>query len=288
MRLGAMNNPMLDVVSEIEAFAALGFDFLDLALEPPQAYAGTLDIELVRKALDRHGMGVIGHTAWYMPIASVFPDIRETALREMETSIRAFRELGVEKVSAHPHTNVPLVGDDYIRDQNIAAFSRLVEFTERLGMKLMLENPPRHYSRVAELKPTLDAVPGLGFHLDIGHANLRTPYNRAEELVASFSDRLEHVHVSDNKGGDDDLHLPLGVGNINWHWAVAVLKNAGYDGTVTVEVFSEDDQYLMMSKRIFEKLWQEVQAGERVLVPAESRHASGESKAPGEAREPTA
>jgi len=273
MRLGAMNNPMLDVVSEIEAFAALGFDFLDLALEPPRAYAGTLDLRRVRKALERHGMGVVGHTAWYLPIASAFPEVRETALREMETCIRVFRELGVEKVTAHPHTNVPLMGEDYIRDQNIAALSRLVELTGRMGLKLMLENTPRRYSRVAELRPVLDAVPGLGFHLDVGHANLRTPYNRAEELLACFADRLEHVHVSDNKGGDDDLHLPLGVGNINWHWVVAVLKNAGYDGTITIEVFSEDDQYLLMSKRVFEKLWQEVPTGEPVLSPAESRHA---------------
>lgn len=267
-----MNNPMIDPVREIETFAALGFDFLDLAMEPHAAYAAKIDVKAIRKALDRHGMGVIGHTAWYLPLASTFVSLRETALREMELCARVFHELGVEKMNVHPHTNVPLVDEDWIRDQNIASLSRLVEITDKFRMKLMLENPPRHYNRVMELKPVFDAVPNLYFHLDVGHANLANPYNRTEELIASFIDRLEHVHVSDNKGGDDDLHLPLGVGNINWRWVVAVLKNAGYDGTVTIEVFSEDDDYLVMSKNKFRSLWDAVPVGEPVPVPEESRH----------------
>lgn len=267
-----MNNPMLDLVTEIDTFAELGFDFLDLALEPQAAYAKGIDVNHIRQVLDRHNMDVIGHTAWYLPIASSFPDLREAALREMELSIVVFRDLGVKKVNVHPHTNVPLAQVDWIRDQNIAALSRLCDITDKFGMKLMLENPSRDYNRVMELRPVFEAVPGLGFHLDVGHANLSSPYNRTEELVASFIDRLEHVHVSDNKGGDDDLHLPLGVGNINWRWVVAVLKNAGYDGTVTIEVFAEDDDYLVMSKNKFKKLWDEVPVGEPVLVPEESRH----------------
>ena len=36
------------------------------------------------------------------------------------------------------------------------------------------------------------------------------------ELLDAFGDRLLHVHVSDNHGGDRDEHLPLGAGNIDW------------------------------------------------------------------------
>lgn len=268
-----MNHPMVDPVSEIENFAKLGFDFVDLSVEPIAAYADTIDIKAIRRLLDKYELDAVGHTAWYLPLASNFASLRETALQEMEKCAKVFHQLGIQKMNVHPQTDVPLADDDRIRDQNIASLSRLIEITRELGITLMLENPPRHYNRAMELRPIFEAVPGLAFHLDVGHANLDTPFNRSEELLAYFGDRLQHVHVSDNKGGHDDLHLPLGVGNINWRWVVTVLKNAGYDGTITVEVFSEDDDYLVMSINKLRALWLEVPIGEPVpSSPEASRH----------------
>jgi len=253
-----MNNPMIDVVTEIEAVAELGFDFIDLTMEPQAAYSGTFKPKEVRKALDRTGLGVIGHTAWYLQIASPFPEIREAVARELERSLRNFRDIGAELMNIHPHTIAPLHDWDWIISQNIETLSRLVSLGERIGMKVMLENTA-HFSRAIEIRRILDAVPGSGFHLDVGHAHLDTPYNRSEELVANFGDRLWHVHVSDNKGGHDDLHLPLGVGDINWAWIVKLLKNAGYDGSITIEVFGDDPDYLLMSRDKLRHLWDTVE-----------------------------
>lgn len=258
MRLGAMNNPMLDVVQEIEFFAELGFEFIDLTLEPAAAYAPKVDVKAVKKALESSGLGLIGHTAWFLPIASPFPDVRESALQEMEKCIRTFHELGATMMNVHPQAKVPLHGDEWIRDQNIAALVRLTSLARPYGIQIILENTP-HFSRVMQLRPIFEAIPELGFHLDIGHANLESPYNRSEELITNFTERLVHVHVSDNKGGHDDLHLPLGVGNINWAWAVRLLKNAGFDGTITIEVFADDEDYLLMSRDKLRKLWDTVE-----------------------------
>lgn len=68
------------------------------------------------------------------------------------------------------------------------------------------------------------------------------------------------THVSDNQGGHDDLHLPLGVGRIGWPKIVRALKNVGYDGTITVEVFADDDDYLVMSRDKLRKLWETTEA----------------------------
>ncbi|MEN6521020.1 MAG: sugar phosphate isomerase/epimerase family protein [Armatimonadota bacterium] len=258
MLLGAMNNPMIDVVEEIEAIAGLGFDFIDLTMEPQAAYSGTFPTRDVRKALDRTGLGVIGHTAWYLQIASPFPEIREVVLREFERCLRIFHELGAKMMNIHPHTVAPLHDWNWIMSQNIATLSRLVSVADRLGMRIIVENTS-HFSRSIELRKLLDAVPGAGFHLDVGHAHLDTPYNRTEELVANFGDRLCHVHVSDNRGGRDDLHLPLGVGNINWAWVVKILKNAGYDDRITIEVFGDDPDYLTISREKLRTLWDTIQ-----------------------------
>ncbi|MEW6557820.1 MAG: TIM barrel protein, partial [Elusimicrobiota bacterium] len=68
-------------------------------------------------------------------------------------------------------------------------------------------------------------------------------------------DRLIHVHLSDNKGGYNDLHIPLGTGNVNWEDAVGLLKRIGYNNTITLEVFSRDRDYLLLTKQKVQKLW---------------------------------
>jgi sugar phosphate isomerase/epimerase len=57
------------------------------------------------------------------------------------------------------------------------------------------------------------------------------------------------------------MHLPLGVGNINWAKIVKALKNAGYDGTITIEVFGDDDDYLIMSRNKLKRLWDLAEPG---------------------------
>lgn len=257
MQIGAMNNPMLDVVEEIETYARLGLDFIDLTLEPQAAYSGTLPIDDVKTALDRTGLGIIGHTAFYLPIASPIPEIRECAIAELERDMLIFARLGAKKVNVHPFSHAPLHETRWVRETNISAFSRLLAHAQGLGLKFMLENTPPIFNTPRDLSIVFSALPEMGFHLDVGHANLETEHNLTVELASLFADRLEHVHFSDNNGGDLDLHLPLGVGKIDWKWVVHILKRVGYDGTITLEVFAEDREYLMISRDKLIKLWNE-------------------------------
>ena len=263
MLYGAMNNPMIDVVQEIQVFADLGFDFIDLTLEPEETYSATINVRKVARTLEESKMKAVGHTAWYLPVASAYPELRETAMKELERCLRVFRDLGVDKMNLHPFVRVPLHSEEWIIGQNVEALARLVDLGKKYKVEIMLENMP-NFSRVSQMKPILDAVPDAGLLLDVGHANLDTPYNRSEELLAHFGHRLRHVHVSDNRGGHDDLHLPLGVGTVNWLMIVRLLKNVGFDSTVTVEVFGDDDDYLVMSLKKFRDLWETTDIGEAI------------------------
>lgn len=254
MLIGAMNNPMIDVTEEIAVFADLGFEFLDLTLEPEETYSAAVNIDRVARALEEANMGLVGHSAWYLPVASPFPEFRELAMRELERCLRVFRDLGAKRMNLHPWTRVSLYDEEWVIAQNVEALAKLADTAREMGIVVMLENMP-HFSRVSQIKPILDAVPDAEFLLDVGHANIDAPYNRSEELLANFGHRLGHVHVSDNRGGHDDQHLPLGVGNINWLSVVHNLKNVGYDGTVTVEVFGDDNDYLALSREKFKALW---------------------------------
>ena len=51
--------------------------------------------------------------------------------------------------------------------------------------------------------------------------------------------RIRHVHLHDKWGGqsqDDDLHLPIGDGTVDFRAIVASLMSTGCDGTITLEV----------------------------------------------------
>lgn len=257
MLLGAMNHPMRDPYEEIVAIREAGFDFVDLTLEPARATAASLEVGRARELLSATGLGVVGHTAWYLPIASPFDNLQAAAIAEVESCLEVFAAIGARLVNVHPDVRVPLHDDGWVQDRNTTALRRLVERARSLGLILMLENLPGLYGRPDVLERTLDAVPSLGFHLDVGHSNLLVPANNADALLERLASRLVHVHLSDNRGGDRDLHLPLGAGLIDWPWVVKLLKAHGYDGTITLEVFSPDRDYLALSGRKLRALWAE-------------------------------
>ncbi len=263
MLVGAMNHPMRDVVAEIRLFRELGFDVVDLTLEPEAGHPATLDVARVAAALAETGLGVVGHTAWYLPLASPFERVRQAALDELTACLDVFARLGVGLVNLHPDQRVPsLFSRDWVIQRNVESLRLLAERARERGMRLMAENVPGTFNQVEALGRLFEAIPDLAWHLDVGHANLGSPSNTTAQLLAAFADRLAHVHVSDNKGGDADLHLPLGAGTVDWRWAVGLLKAHHYDATITLEVFTPDPDYLALSRQKLRQLWESSGAAE--------------------------
>ena len=80
MLIGAMNHPRRDVLKEIEWIAEMGLEFIDLTLEPPAASAWQINPQAIRRALEKHRLAVVGHTAYYLPLASPFESALELRL----------------------------------------------------------------------------------------------------------------------------------------------------------------------------------------------------------------
>ncbi|MFN2594858.1 MAG: sugar phosphate isomerase/epimerase family protein [Actinomycetota bacterium] len=256
MLVGAMNFPGRSVLKEIHRISEDGFDFIDLTLEPPAAWE--VDGKEVGRLIGDLGLGCVGHTAWYLPIASLFDDLRKTARDVYRRGLDTFADAGVELVNVHPDQRVPLTAIEAVRAANVDAIGGLVEDASERGITIMVENLDRLFSDVDDLASIFEGVPGTRFHLDVGHANLRLgkhEKNRSKSLLDAFGDKLVHVHLSDNRGGDQDLHLPLGAGTIDWKQAARHLQEAGYDGTVTLEVFSREREHLRTSRRLWLGWW---------------------------------
>jgi sugar phosphate isomerase/epimerase len=254
MRLGLMNNPRRPLAEEVAVIAELEFDFVDLTLEPPGAWPA--DAKEIRRLLDAHGLAAVGHTAWYLPIVSPFPELEREARSLFRRACELFAEIGITLVNVHPIASI--FGREEAVARNAEAIGALADDAAELGVTIMVENLGGSFYAPEDLAPILEAVPEAGFHLDVGHANLGVAPgepNRAPALIEAFGDRLAHVHVSDNLG-KDDLHLPLGAGTIDWPEIVGSLKTAGWDDLVTVEVFSPEREHAKTSRRLWLEWWQ--------------------------------
>lgn len=256
MQIGAMNHPQREVLEEIEWMAQLGLDFIDLTLEPPTAASWRVDPEKIRQALQQHHMGVVGHTAYYLPIASPFEEVRRAAVAELKRCLEVFAHAGAKWMNLHPDRYAPMHKRTFFIERDLTSIHELLDFARQVGVGLMIENLPGDFNTVEQLAELLEPLPELGLHLDIGHSNLLVPANTADEIIRVFSKRLMHVHLHDNNGGGADLHLPLGTGTMDVARHVRTLKASGYDSTITLEVFSQDRRYLAYSRDTLLRLWE--------------------------------
>ena len=98
MQVGVMNHPARDPVQEIDWIGQNGFDFVDFTLEPPAADPEEIDVDAIRATLDRHNLGVVAHTAYYLPLASPFASIRQACLVEFRKALKAAHRINVPSV----------------------------------------------------------------------------------------------------------------------------------------------------------------------------------------------
>ena len=252
MKIGVMNNPRCDLLEEIKWISEHDFDFIDLTIEPPGAY--NFDVDLVRKAIGRTSLSVIGHTNPFLPFIFPQDEIRMVCLKEFKRYTEIFSDLGVTLMNIHPSYYAPFLSDEDKVRENVVFLRKVNDLCREKAITLMVENFIKPFDNTDIFGILARELPDLKFHLDVGHCNLNQKTNLTEAFFKKFGDRIVHLHFSDNKGINDD-HLPLGCGNIDWKNIIKILKDFNYDGTITLEIFSTDRDYLEMSRDKLRRWW---------------------------------
>ncbi|MFN2524722.1 MAG: sugar phosphate isomerase/epimerase family protein, partial [Actinomycetota bacterium] len=144
MLIGSMNFPGRSVAKEIHRIAEDGFDFVDLTLEPPAAWLP--DGKEMGRLMSDLGLRAVGHTAWYLPIAAPFPEMRRVARDLYTRALDCFADAGVELVNVHPDQRVPLASIENVRKANAEAIAQLTIDAAQREITLMVENLDRLFS----------------------------------------------------------------------------------------------------------------------------------------------
>ena len=118
----------------------------------------------------------------------------------------------------------------------LSILKRIVEKAAEYQVTVCIENLSEEAS---DMEPAFREIPSLRMTLDLGHGELLCEKNRSLGFIEKHSDRIKHVHLHDNRGGNshtDDLHLPPGEGVIDFKELFEALRRIHYDHTVTLEL----------------------------------------------------
>ncbi|MDT8378649.1 MAG: sugar phosphate isomerase/epimerase [Desulfotignum sp.] len=263
MKYGASGFPIKPVCDEIRKVAALGFDYFELSMDPPEGHwARIRDLknQIVATLADTD-MPVVCHLPCFVYTPDLSPAIRQASLDEMKHSLDAAMEINALKAVLHPGyiTGMGVFVMDTARKYAHDGLTAIVAHAADLNLPLCFENmfPAYHlFYEPDPFEPLFREFPQLQMTLDAGHANIGDlEQTRLGQFIRRLAPHIGHVHVSDNFGKKDD-HLAVGKGNIDFPSLVSSLKQAGYDDTMTFEVFSPDTQDLVKSRETIEFLFE--------------------------------
>ena len=138
--------------------------------------------------------------------------------------------LGLEGPSPHP---------------DFPGIKRLASLAREKSVRLVLENTP---NTMWTLDLVLDEIgddpekTNLGICIDVGHAYISQDAGREpiRNYIERYRGQLVHLHLHDNFG-DDDAHLPLREGSIDWQNLADTLKAIDYRGPAVLELQSQGD-----------------------------------------------
>jgi sugar phosphate isomerase/epimerase len=179
--------------------------------------------------------------------------IREWVLKRIRYSIRFASDLEARCVVIHPGWTTAT--DRFMKGRawelNIRSLHWLQRYSQEYGVPLLIENvpPPTPYLLITVEDFNLffdEEQIDMRMVLDVAHANIQS---EVFEFLKMHGDKIEHIHVSDNRGRKDQ-HLPIGEGEINWSMVVESIKATGFDNWLVIESYRDIDKCMNYLKAL--------------------------------------
>lgn len=236
MKIGASTLAGLEYGLEnaLEFIEDLGLEYAELVHQFPSE---NIDVEL----LESFNLKYSVHAPFMdVNIAALQDKSRLNSVKQIKDSIYLANRIDAEAVVIHPGL-APFLANKYFLDKVYKtaneSIKELGEYGMDLGVLATIENMPTFeamiYCKLPELHELLTSY-DMHMTLDIGHAN-HAGYP-ANEM---YFDSIKHVHIHDNFG-DEDAHLALGEGSIDFKCIVNTLEKNNYDGIYILEVNDYD------------------------------------------------
>ncbi len=242
-----------NLAEAFDTYKKLGLSYVDVDSEE-MAAKGKPAKELYQELTD-YGIRVGSVFCW-----KPFPHEKETILEEMKEYTK--RQLDyVATLDCKIYMPVPFVGTVHpslearkaCQDKVISYVCDVAEQAKPYGIQVVMENYSSTccpYATVEDMGDVLRAVPEIGYVLDCGNFW----FNGSDVLEAAerYMERIAHVHLKDivtnpegvlqvdGRAGDC---VAIGAGEIPFQKIFALLKQGGYDKTMTIEINNAPEMF---------------------------------------------
>lgn len=238
-----VNYSISDTVNHV---ADAGYDGVDIWGGRPHVYRRDLseeELQDLRALLDDRGLSVpsLMPAFFRYPHSLTNPNdvVREDSLDYMRLCADNAVALGAEVLLIVPGRTLAGQSKDDAWARLADSVNSVCEYAKQYDIKLGIEPVNRYVSDLvntaADAMRLIEQVEcdRLGVVLDTGHVHLSD--ESADEALDRLGDRLYQVHVNDNDG-QRQQNLILGEGTFDFAHFVDLLRDRGYEGSLTAEL----------------------------------------------------
>src|SRR4051812_10486469 len=269
-----LNYSFADAASRL---AAIGYRGVEVMADVPHAWPAYMLPEqkgALRDALAKNNLAVSNVNAfmmhavndsrqkyWHPSWVEPDPHYRQIRIDHTKRALSLAKELGARCITTEP--GGPVEGRNWSECLKlfVEMLRPVVEHAEKEGVMLLVEPEPDLLIETADQYLEFAAKirsPYLGLNFDIGH--FYCVKDEPAPTVHKLKEHIRHVHLEDIAATRVHHHMIPGEGVIDFGPVLAALRDVGYDGWVTVELYTchENPDYAAKTAR------------ERVLKIAES------------------
>lgn len=190
---------------------------------------------------EKYNVRINLHNPYNLNVSDIIPRFRKNDTQLLFKSLKTAKSLNASHITSHIGSFYWFPVERWMRKK---ALYRFVQSMENVLDKCIELKIPFALENVVQLPHGTDYY-FLGdqiedFHylfenlnndyfkfcLDTGHANVG---DGVVGFLQNFGDRLQTIHFHDNHGNNDD-HLPIGTGSIDWYSVAAEIKKIDFNG----------------------------------------------------------
>jgi len=246
--LGEPFQSMLKRLEEVDV------DCVEIVDESDHALNGKR-VQALKRLATRTGLEFSVHAPFVdINIASLNPELRRVMLKRLEKSMLYARQLKSRMWVFHSgwKTGVSEFYPNADWQLNLRSIRTLLATAKKLKVEISVENTPEPFPFLLKNMQEFalfysELGSDLGMTLDIAHANT---VHQTIEFIDKFSDRIVHMHASDNNG-KYDAHRGIGRGNSDWQALAKTLKRVNYKGFIMLESTEQIEESLQTLRQIF-------------------------------------
>lgn len=246
------NFSLIDSITQI---SQVGYKGVEIMCDKPHAYPPDLDdalISEIKKNLESNdilisnlnaftlfAIGDTYHPSWIEPV----PHDRQERINHTKNCIELASKLGAKTISVEPggpyNPSYPNLGKLYTTFEN--GINKVLPLAEKNKVKILIEPEPGLLIQTS--KEFLEFIKNfnsefLKLNFDIGH--FYCVKENPIDLIKELGEYIEHYHLADIKDRIHN-HLIPGLGDINIKEVLFAIRDSGYKGFVTIELYPYKD-----------------------------------------------